>query len=180
MVIYINEKYLKDRTNLTNNIDSTILVPAIIKAQDLFISPFLGYELDLELKTALANETTTAVQNELLAIIRKAQVEYTCYISYYDILIRMTNKTGSIGGVENGVSITIEDVPKLREMAKGFGKYYLQQVAKFIHFNKSSFPTFHYKEILSNVMFDYQNENPYYKENNSGYYQNGYKGGRYL
>ncbi len=155
MVIYINEKYLKDKTNLTNNIDVTLLLPSIIKAQDIYITPFLGYELDAELKDVIATTSGTVIQNNLISLIRKAAAEYTAYASYSDILTRAQNKTISIGSIENGASISLDDLDKLKIKTLGYAKFYLKEVGKFLKDNSNSFPTWKQKNVLSrSIIFD--------------------------
>lgn len=176
MIIFINEKYLKDKTNLTNNIDISILIPSIIKAQDIYISPFLGFELDEELKNAIDNGTTSLMQQSLLSIIRKSQAEYTAYESYMDVLVRMTNKTGAIGNLENGNAIDIPSIYKLRSLAKGHGDFYLREAKKFLNKNILSFPNWKNKILVNkNIVFDspYENGNPYWNENYYG--NNGFR-----
>lgn len=140
-VIYVSIDYLTKNTNITSNVDANILRPSVIKAQDLYISPFLGKDLDNELKTAIQSTTgLTTIQVELLSLVKKAQAEFTAYMAYADILYRFLNKAATTQSSENGSAITREDLIWLRDIAKNDGEFYLRRVREFLIENKEIFP----------------------------------------
>lgn len=142
-VIFINEQYLKDNTNLSGNIDIDILKPAIVKAQDMYISDFLGKEIDTELKFAYKNNTLSLIQEQLLFLVRNAQVEFTAYIAYIDVLYRWTNKSATTQSSENSQTISTADLLFVRDQAKVQGDFYLNKVKCFISDNKTAYPSFY-------------------------------------
>ena len=142
LVMYINEDYLKKFTNLNGNIDTNIIKPNIIKAQDMYISSFLGKELDLLLKNKILTNSLSSLDIELMSLIKKAQVEFTCYLSYVDILFRWMNKSATTPSVENGTNVSRNDMIYVRDIAKNQGEFYLNEVGKFLYDNRDSYPQY--------------------------------------
>lgn len=157
-VLYINEDYLKRNTNLSGNIDSNTIRPTMIKAQDMFITPFLGKDLDKDLKNKILTNSLSSLEVELLGYIKKAQIEFTCYLSYVDILFKWLNKAATTPSVENGVNISRSDMVYVRDIAKNQGEFYLNEAKKFLDDNKSSFPLYDCNDRTAfKFPFDYDN-----------------------
>jgi hypothetical protein len=140
--IYISETYLKQNTNLSSNIDSAIIKPNLRKAQDIYISSYLGKTIDTELQVAIINNSLTPLQTELLDLIKKAQVEFTAYLCYVDVFYRFLNKSANIPATEAGASMTRSDIIYVRDIAKNQGEFYLNKVGEFFKENKDEFPSF--------------------------------------
>ena len=169
-VLYINENYLKLNTNLSSNIDANLIRPTMIKAQDIYISSFLGTDLDTLLKAHIIANSLTTLEQDLLVIIKKAQVEFTAYLTYVDILFRWMNKSATSPGIENGTVINRSDLVYVRDIAKNQGEFYLQQAKDFLILNKATFTTFKCDTRSYSFPFDLddnQKENLY--PNTSGY-----------
>lgn len=142
MIIYIDEEDLKLNTNLNSNLDTVKIRPAIQKAQDIYISKFLGKELDTYLKDAIENETTTILDDELIEHLKKAQYEYTAYLCYVDILFNWVNKGALSGNAENASSINTKDLIYVRDIAKNQGDFYLNELKIFLELNSDVYTTF--------------------------------------
>ena len=141
-VLYISEQYLKDTTNLSQNIDMSILKPNMIKAQDIYISSFLGSELDTRLKTSISASTLTTSEIEVLSIIKKSLAEFVSYMSYVDVLYRWMNKAATAPNVENSSAIDSKSLIYVRDIAKSNAEFYLDQVNTFLIDNKDLFPEY--------------------------------------
>lgn len=141
-VLYISEQYLKDTTNLSQNIDTSILKPNMIKAQDIYISSFLGAELDTRLKTSISASTLTISETEVLSIIKKSLAEFVAYMSYVDVLYRWMNKAATAPNVENASAIDSKSLIYVRDIAKSNGEFYLDQVNTYLTTNKDLFPEY--------------------------------------
>lgn len=156
--IYISEKYLKDNTNLSTNIDSLIIKPNLRKAQDIYISSFLGKTIDSELQNGLINNTLTTLQSELLYMVKKAQCEFTAHLCYVDVYFRFLNKSANIPSTETGNAMSLSDIVYVRDIAKNQGEFYLNQVRNFLIENKSTFPSFSDNCNNNNSAFKFQIE----------------------
>jgi|SRR6478735_222507 len=161
-VLFISESYLKEYTNLSENIDSKILKPSLFKAQDLYIEPFLGKTITNELKNQILNNNLTDLNKELLNLLRKAQIEFTAYLSYADVMFRIMNKGISNPNVENGSNIDRNDLSYIRDISKNQGDSYLKIVECFFKENKDSYPTF----FNCNTKKDYSNFPMYFDNTN--------------
>jgi len=170
-VLFINENYLKQNTNLSQNVDSNILRPSMIQAQDLYISPFLGKELDDLLKDHILNNSLTPIEIELLDLLKKSQAQYTAYMAYVDILLRWMNKSATSPSVENGTNISKSDMVYVRDIAKNNAEFYLEKAREFLECNKDIFNQKNWcKRKTFSFGFDYDDCKPKYK----GDYRQGY------
>lgn len=179
-IIYISTDYLKKYTNLSSNIDDEILRPSIIKAQDLYISPFLGVSLDNELKNAIFNNTLTNIQTDLLTLIKKSQAEFTAYMAYVDVIFRFLNKAAQTGNSDNATPVGKDDLIYIRDIAYKNGQFYLQRIKEFLIDNKVDFPDWYntfckkgddnYSTGIIYTDYNLKYQNPTYKNlNNNGF-----------
>ena len=156
MTLYIDTQYLTDNTNISQNVDTSALAPNIIKSQDIYISKFLGKELDTYLKDQIGTGLN-ALDNELVNLIKKAHVEYAAYLSYVDILFKFFNKGALTGNSNNGSFISRNDLIYVRDISKNQADFYLNEVRLFIEENVESYPQ--YKKICGD---DTISRNPFY------------------
>ena len=170
--IYITEDYLKQNTNLAQNIDAAIIKPNLRKAQDIYITEFIGSTIDQELQLAIINKNLSAPQKDLLNLIKKAQVEFTAYLCYVDVFYRFLIKSANIPGTEAGASMDKSDIIYVSDIATSQGEFYLNKVKNFLLENRNIFPSF-YEKMCGNgskQAFKFQveyDEHP--KHNRNGY-----------
>lgn len=138
-VLYITEKYLKDNTSISSNVDTAMLRPSMITAQDIYIADFLGYDLNNDLLTKLNNGTLSNIEKSLVNLIRKAQAHFTCYLSMNDIIYRFANKAGNTPATEAGATIDKDGLVYISTVSKNNGEFYLEKVRDFIKNNKADF-----------------------------------------
>lgn len=169
-VLYINENYLKNNTNISQNVDTNILKPSIIQAQDLYITPFLGSELDTQLKEHITNLTLTPLEEELLSLIKKSQAQFTAYMAYVDILLRWMNKSATSPTVENGQNITKADLTYVRDIAKNNAEFYLEKVREFLETNQTTFTSKTWSKSKP-FKFGFDYDDPCDSKRRNGYFE---------
>lgn len=159
MKLYCDETTLKEITNLSENVDIDVIKPNLIKAMDIDIIPFLGFDLNTELQTAIINNTITPKQQELLNIITKAMAHFTAHRTYVDILFKWMNKSAVTPSVENGVNMNKNDMVYVKDIAKHDAEFYLKQAKNFLEKNKTDFPSYFLdcdvKRPAFTIMFDH-------------------------
>ncbi len=137
--LYLTTEFLKLVTNISDNVDIDIIRPNMIKAEDIYITPFLGIELDAQLKDHLKNQTTTALEDDLLVLIKKSSANYTAYLTYVDILFRWMNKSATTPAIENGTPISQSSLVYVRDITKNQAEFYLESARKFLYTNRNTF-----------------------------------------
>ncbi len=140
--LYIDEQFLKDRTNISQNVDDKLIIPSILKCQDKEITEFIGKTIDNELKQAIDSTTFTPLQEELLDLIQKALAEFVCHTLYLDIFMRWQNKGASSPNIENGQLTEYKLLQLARQEALNNGEFYRDKIRCFLIDNKDTFPTF--------------------------------------
>ncbi len=140
-VLYIDVAYLKKNTNLSSNIDDNTIFPNLRKAQDIYITPFLGSVLDAQLKDHITNNTVTQLEKDLITLLRKSQAEFTAYLTYVDVLFKWMNKSATSPSVENGTNISRNDLSYVRDISKDQGEFFLERARVFLCENKTTFPS---------------------------------------
>lgn len=141
MTLYIDTQYLTENTNISQNVDVATLMPNIVKAQDIYISKFLGTEIDSYLKNAIEVNTLTSTDSELLVLIQKALAEYSAYCSYVDILFKMFNKGLLSGGSNNASIVSRNDMCFIRDISLEQATFYINEVKLFLDSHTTDYPS---------------------------------------
>jgi len=141
MTLYIDTQYLTENTNISQNVDVDTLMPNLVKAQDIYITKFLGVEIDSYLKNAIDTNTLTLIDSELLVLIQKAHAEYAAYCSYVDILFRWMNKGALSGTSNNGSIISRNDMIFVRDITLEQATFYLNEIKIFLDSHTTEYPS---------------------------------------
>lgn len=144
MAFFISEKYLKDNSPLSGNIDIQELYPFAKTAEEIYIQEAIGTRLFDRLAASLeaSPKNTTSDEVTLLKKIRSCLVWYTCY----DALPFIATKIRNIGVVkQEGPDIkSAEDnsVINLAKKCKDKGDHYLRMLQMYLCENSSLFPEY--------------------------------------
>jgi len=138
-MLYIDTLYLTENTNLSQNIDTAVLGPNIQKAQDIYISKFLGKPLDDYLQNAILTGMTTPTDTNLNILIKKTLAEFSAYCAYVDVLFKMMNKGLLNGSSNNGVVVSRNDMIYVRDISKSQAEFYLNEVKLFLDENEAEY-----------------------------------------
>ena len=142
--LYISSTRIKKDTALGGSVDDNIIMPYILLAQDMFILPILGTDLDAKLKSeiqasSLAGDYKTLVET----YIQPALVQFSFAELAPFLRLRFVNNSVVImGDTDTGSSATYEDIKPLMDRAKDAAEFYRERLIDYIRNNTSSFPEY--------------------------------------
>jgi hypothetical protein len=138
---FISERYLKDNSPLSGNVDISEVYPFAKSAEEMYIQDAIGTQLYDRLIESLTASPKNTTDNEtiLLRKIRSALVWFTCY----DALPFLAIKVRNIGVVkqsgDNLESATREDVSYLRKACKDKADFHMKMLQGYLCENSSLF-----------------------------------------
>jgi hypothetical protein len=151
--LFISEKYLKDFTAISANIDVTDLLPHIIVAQDVHIQDAIGSKLYNTLQDHIVNNTVSADEDDLIKLIRPALAYYTLYTALPFIHIKIRNKGVLKQNGENTEAVELNELKYLRGEVLDNAEFYLRRVNNYLCDNGNLFPDYKNQsgsDIMSN------------------------------
>lgn len=140
--LYISSTLLKRDTALGSTVDDNLLQPYIRIAQDRWILPALGTQLDDKIKT-LINGTMAEPYTTLLEdYIQPCLVQLAFAEVAYVVRLRFANNSVTVGSSEQGGSASMSDIKKVVEQSQEIGMYYRERMIEYLQFNSGLFPEY--------------------------------------
>mgnify|MGYP003132381955 FL=1 len=142
--LYISSTRIKKDTALGGSVDDNIIMPYILLAQDMFILPVLGTDLDAKLKSdiqggSLAGDYKTLVETYIQpALVQFAFAELAPFLR----LRFVNNSIVVMGDTDTGSAATFEDLSPIISRSKDAAEFYRERLIDYIRNNTSSFPEY--------------------------------------
>ena len=139
--LYISATRLKKDTALGGSVDDNLIMPYILLAQDMYILPILGTDLDAKLKSdiqggSLSGDYKTLVEDYL----QKALVQFAfTELAPFMRLRFVNNAIVVMGATDQSSSASYEDIKPLMDRAKDAAEFYRQRCIDYLRNNSSSF-----------------------------------------
>ena len=139
--LYISSTRIKKDTALGGSVDDNIIMPYILLAQDMFILPVLGTDLDAKLKSdiqggSLADAYKTLVETYIQpALVQFAFAELAPFLR----LRFVNNSVVVMGDTDTGSAATYEDLSPIISRSKDAAEFYRQRLIDYLRNNSSSF-----------------------------------------
>ena len=142
--LYISSTRIKKDTALGGSVDYNIIMPYILLAQDMFILPVLGTDLDAKLKADIqAGSLAGAYKTLVETYIQPALVQFSFSELAPFLRLRFVNNSVVVmGDTDTGSSATYEDIKPLMDRAKDAAEFYRERLIDYIRNNTSSFPEY--------------------------------------
>mgnify|MGYP003645038751 CR=1 FL=1 len=141
--LYISPTKLKRDTALGSTVDDNLLQPYIKIAQDRWILPALGTELDNYLSAQVDADTVTGDYATLLNdYIQPALVQLAFTEVAYVVRMKFANNSTIVNGSEQGSPAAISDIKMIVEQSNEIGMFYRQRMITYLQFNSGSFPQY--------------------------------------
>ena len=142
--LYISASKLKRDTALGSTVDDNLLTPYINIAQDRWILPALGTELDNYLKTQI--QTSSAFTGDYKTLvedyIQPALVQFAfCEVAYV-VRLRFANNSVSVPSSEQGSPATITDIKEVVTRSNEIAMFYRERMIDFIQNNTAGLPQY--------------------------------------
>ena len=142
--LYISATRIKKDTALGGSVDDNIIMPYILLAQDMFILPILGTDLDTKLKADIQGGSLTGDYKTLVeTYIQPSLVQFAFAELAPFLRLRFVNNAIVIMGAnDQSSSASFEDIKPLMDRAKDAAEFYRQRLIDYIRNNTSSFPEY--------------------------------------
>ena len=139
--LYISATRIKKDTALGGSVDDNIIMPYILLAQDMFILPVLGTDLDAKLKSDIQGGSLTGDYKTLVeTYIQPALVQFAFQELAPFLRLRFVNNAVVIMGAnDQSSSASYEDIKPLIDRSKDAGEFYRQRLIDYLINNTSSF-----------------------------------------
>ena len=142
--LYISATRIKKDTALGGSVDDNIIMPYILLAQDMFILPVLGTDLDTKLKADIQGGSLTGAYKTLVETYIQPCLVQASFAELAPFLrLRFVNNAIVImGATDQSDSASYEDIKPLMDRAKDASEFYRQRLIDYIRNNTSSFPEY--------------------------------------
>ncbi len=139
--LYISSTRIKKDTALGGSVDDNIIMPYILLAQDMFILPVLGTDLDAKLKSDIQGGSLAGAYKTLVeTYIQPALVQFSFTELAPFLRLRFVNNSVVVmGDTDTGSSATYEDIKPLMDRSKDAAEFYRQRLIDYLRNNSSSF-----------------------------------------
>ncbi len=141
--LFITPQFLRDNSELDNNVPDKLLRKPIITAQQEFLLPILGSELYNQLVLEVSGNTLTA-DNQILMddYVRLCLSEYAMYKAASKVLFKYTGKSIEKQKTDNSESINIKELSLIREEIKNSADILADRLTRFLLANTDTYPLY--------------------------------------
>ena len=139
--LYISSTRIKKDTALGGSVDDNIIMPYILLAQDMFILPVLGTDLDAKLKAEIqAGSLSGAYKTLVETYIQPALVQFSFTELAPFLRLRFVNNSVVVmGDTDTGSSATYDDLRPIISRSKDAAEFYRERLIDYLRNNSSSF-----------------------------------------
>lgn len=137
--LLIGETYLKDNTNIDENVDVKVLRNSILEAQDFRIMPILGTALYNAITTVAPNTWSASYQTLVNTYVKPALKYWVLHDACLELNYKIMNKGILKRSSENTETVALSDVYKLMEGYKIKAEFYSERITKYLTENSTTF-----------------------------------------
>lgn len=139
MIYFVTEKFLKDKTHITQNVDAKDLSPYIPMSVKTYIQPILGYRFTEDLLTKFNAGTLSIDEEELVEFIQFVTAFYSAYDAIPNLTFRVSNKGVQSQYGDYSSSEGLPVVEYVRNNVLKFAKVHESNMRGFLLLNKDKF-----------------------------------------
>ncbi len=141
--LFISTDRLKKDSALGGSVDDNLLLPYILMAQDRYILPVLGTDLNDKLISDIQGSSLSGVYLTLLqTYIQPALVQFAFATVLPFLRLRMVNNSIVTMSSEQGSSVSHEELKPLINASMDQAEFYRERLIDYIRNNTSSFPEY--------------------------------------
>ena len=141
--LFISTDRIKKDTALGGSVDDNLLLPYILMAQDRYILPVLGTDLNDKLISDIQGSSLSGVYLTLLqTYIQPALVQFAFATVLPFLRLRMVNNSIVTMSSEQGSSVSHEELKPLINASMDQAEFYRERLIDYIRNNTSSFPEY--------------------------------------
>tara|TARA_R100000655_G_scaffold48668_2_gene86128 strand:- start:3166 stop:3747 length:582 start_codon:yes stop_codon:yes gene_type:complete len=139
--LMISATRLKKDTALGGSVDDNLIMPYILLAQDMYILPILGTDLDAKIKSDIQAGSLTGNYKTLVeTYIQPALVQFSfAELAPFMRLRFVNNAIVVMGATEQSSSATFEDLSPIISRSQDAAEFYRQRCIDYLRNNSSLF-----------------------------------------
>ena len=142
MIHFVTEEFIKDKTNITQNVDAKDIAPYISLSVRTYIQPILGYRFTKDLLTKYNAGTLSTDEAELVEFIQYVVAFYAAYDAIPNLSFRVSNKGVQSQFGDYTSSEGVATVEYIRNNVLKFAKVNETEMRKWLDLNKALFPLY--------------------------------------
>lgn len=142
MIYFVTEKFLKDITPISANVDANDLAPYVPMSVKTYIQPILGYNFTNDLLAKYNAGTLSTEEEELVEFVKYMTAFYTAYDALPTLTFRISNKGVNSQFGDYSSSEGVPTVEYLRNELLKFAKKYENDFRAFLNLNKNDYPLY--------------------------------------
>ncbi len=141
--LFISTDRLKKDSALGGSVDDNILLPYILMAQDRYILPVLGTDLNDALITKIQGSSLSGAYLTLLqTFIQPSLVQFAFATALPFLRLRMVNNSIVTMSSEQGSSVSHSDLKPLISASIDQAEFYRERLIDYLRGNLTSFPEY--------------------------------------
>lgn len=145
-VLFLSEKYIKDNSFISDNVDPKQLFPTLRAVQDRYIHTMLGTALYKKLQQMVKDVQTTPLPDDYKVLLEDYVQPSLLWYTLADMPIPMQYKVvnkGVIQRSDNTVQITsTTDRKELSDYCNGYAQWYAQRAIDYLRANSGKYPEY--------------------------------------
>jgi hypothetical protein len=142
MIYFVTEKFLKDKTPITQNVDAGDLAPFVPMSVKTYVQPLLGYRFTEDLLAKFNDNLLNPDETELVEFIQYMTAFYSAYDAIPNLTFRISNKGIQSQFGDYSASEGVATVEYIRNNILKFAKKYETDLREFLHLNKANYPLY--------------------------------------
>jgi hypothetical protein len=142
-VLFLSVDYLRDNTVINGDVDSELLEPFIMLAQNVHIETVVGTKLYNSIIADIEADTLTGVDKDLVDnYLQPALVQWSLYEALPFINYKLTNKSIATKNSDNSDPVQLDELHYLRTNVRDVAEYMSERATKFLKNNTDLYPLF--------------------------------------
>lgn len=131
--LLMSADYYKRNSMINLNVDDELIIPNIIKAQNMWIEKILGTNLfDAVIDEVKTGNVSARIKKILENYIQPVLIEYTTYVSLPYLNYKLTNKSIAKKSSDNSEPAELNEVNYFRSAVRNDAEYLANRLTKFL------------------------------------------------
>lgn len=143
-ILITSEKFVKEITNISDNIEGKYLLSAIREAQDIRLKSIVGTALLDKLKSLIAQNSIGQSKNAPYKELLDQCQYYLAYQTIAELPMKISYKLANVGTVrtadENVQSVSHDEIAKVQFYYQSKADFYAHELQGFLLHNAKNYP----------------------------------------
>lgn len=145
-ILFISESYLKQYSNVHDNVDPKYIKEGIRKAMDKYIQPILGTNLynaiENNIETSSGNMSPNNYKLLMDRFIMPAMKEWAIYEMRYELHYKITNKGVVTQQSDTSTSVSTTEIDRIFDKRKNDAEWYTKRLVDYLCYHESDYPEY--------------------------------------